>query len=146
VEAGYSCTSSGACGLSTCEPMCGDGQRVGAEECDDGDTDADDECRGGNFSSFSILGKVLCVPELLYPSANVKNCDMPKTWKELSLEPGSHTTGGLGKFMILYQWEVWMCHTGVVCGGLEQHDDVCFTYSEEHGVFVPWGLRSEIDF
>jgi len=128
VEVGYSCTSSGVCGVSTCEH-------------------ADDGCGGGQLSAFYMLGKVLCVPGRFYPSANVKNCDMPKTWKELRLEgKGSHTTGGLGEFMIPYQWEVWLCHTRVVCGGVQQLDEVCFTYSEEFRVFVPWGLKSELDF
>lgn len=82
---------------------------------------------------------------------------MPKTWRELaqisaisdnseSSVKGSLATGGLGKFMIPGQWEVWLCQTGVVCGGVEQREDVCFTYSEEYFVFVPWGLRSELDF
>lgn len=94
-----------------------------------------------------MSGKVICVPERFYPSANVENCNMFQTWKELRYEEkGSHATGGLGKFAIPDQWEVWLCHTGVVCGGIEQHYDVCFTYSEEHRVFVPWGLRSELNF
>ena len=99
----------------------------------------------GDASAFFIADKVLCVPERFYPSANVENCEMHKTWRELTLSGELYATGGLGKFMIPWQWEVWLCQTGVVCGAVVHHEDVCFTYSEENFVFVPWGLRRELD-
>ena len=49
IEAGYVCVStnpfgSGLGGMTVCSPDCGDGRRLGTEECDDGDVTSGDGC------------------------------------------------------------------------------------------------------
>ena len=46
-------------------------------------------------------------------------------------------TGVLGKVMTEFKWEVWVCQVEHPCS-VSEKDMVCFTYSEENHVFVPW--------
>ena len=42
------------------------------------------------------------------------------------------------------EWKVWMCAADLACSAREG-DRVCFTFSERHQVFVPWGYNSDLE-
>ena len=84
----------------------------------------------------------LCVPNELYPAENVSNCVFDKTWGDVKRLKGVMATGGLGKKM-RDGWEVWVCGVQLPCA-YEAEDWVCYTYSEKHEVFVPWGYNLQL--
>ena len=47
IECGYTCTSGTASSASSCNTVCGDGLKAGAEGCDDGNTESGDGCGAG---------------------------------------------------------------------------------------------------
>ena len=85
----------------------------------------------------------LCVPNELYPAENVSKCVFDMTWEEVSKFKGVVETGGLGEMMKEYEWEVWVCGVQLPCA-YEAEDWVCYTYSEKHEVFVPWGYNRQL--
>jgi hypothetical protein len=85
----------------------------------------------------------ICVPNELYPAENVSNCVFDMTWREVSKFKGVVETGGLGEMMKKYEWEVWVCGAQLPCA-YEAKDWVCYTYSEKHEVFVPWGYNLQL--
>jgi len=95
-----------------------------------------------NTRAFSVNGIPLCVPNDLYPAADVSHCVFDKPWKDV--RGGSKRkilqTGALGQRMVEYEWEVWVCGAQLPCA-LEKGDWVCFTYNEVHHVYVPWGYN-----
>ena len=105
-----------------------------------------------NFRLFSVNETTqICVPEHLYPSADVLRCSLQKTWKDIRADTQSSdatgrriTTGGLGRKMVKYEWEVWICYPDLTCGAPVGSDAVCFTFSERFRVFVPWGINNKL--
>jgi len=59
------------------------------------------------------------------------------TWKSVAQNLDLFKTGGLVKKMS-EEWQAWDCSVQHPCS-LDTNDWVCFTYSEEHAFFVPWG-------
>ena len=122
----------------------------GSTACDTGGTIF---CHDAPFSGaarpFAVAGSALCVPESLYPAASVAHCVLEKEiWKDLAMLDKSGaakvwSTGGLGKKMVNYEFEVWLCTTLSSCGGAG--GEVCFTFSERHEIFVPWGYACELE-
>ena len=93
---------------------------------------------------MSVAGTALCVPERLLPAPSVQDCVLGQTWKQLRALGRVFSTGGLGREMVVGEFEVWVCTRDSSCGGAV--GAVCFTYSEGLEVFVPWGLESELNF
>ena len=57
------------------------------------------------------------------------------------------STGGLGKLLVLDEFEAWLCSTLSSCGGAGGAGGaVCFTFSEAREVFVPWGFARDLNF
>ena len=106
-------------------------------------------CAGGAHP-FAIAGAAaLCVPERLFPAPHVAHCILELTWVQLrGLKPvassGAVSTGGLGKLLVMDEFEAWLCTTLSSCGGAD--GSVCFTFSEAREVFVPWGYARELNF
>ena len=100
-----------------------------------------------NSRPFSVNETTeICVPEHLYPSADVFRCSLEKTWQDIRDDRQASDatgkgvqTGGLGRKMVNNEWEVWVCYPELTCGALVGSDAVCFTFSERFHVFVPWG-------
>ena len=88
----------------------------------------------------------LCVPPKLQPQAAVAHCTFDLSWEELLEHEDRLTTGGLGKLMIEEQFEVWVCDSAPPClaGAGQTGAVVCYTYSEEYSIFVPWGLWENV--
>jgi hypothetical protein len=63
------------------------------------------------------------------------------TWADVVENQHLYKTGGLGKKM-LDVWEVWVCMEHACAA--DKTDRVCFTFSEERRVFVPWGYNSHL--
>ena len=91
---------------------------------------------------LSVVGAALCVPEHLFPAPEVEHCVFDKTWLDIAEQRDLFATGGLGK-KLMAEWKVWMCGADVPCS-VREGDLVCFTFSERHQVFVPWGYNSEL--
>ena len=92
---------------------------------------------------------MLCVPESLFPAPHVAHCVLGLTWVQLrKLGPdafaASASTGGLGKLLVLDEFETWLCSTLSSCVGAG--GAVCFTFSEAREVFVPWGYARDLNF
>ena len=101
----------------------------------------------GETSPFILANDTLCVPNNLYSAPNVAHCVFEHTWRDLRSMQGSFSTGGLGKLMTDFEWEVWVCMEHPCA--TDKNDRVCFTYSEAHYVFffcVPWGYKSHLTF
>ena len=92
---------------------------------------------------LSVAGAALCVPERLFPAPDVEHCVFDKTWLDVGEQPDLFTAGWLGK-KLTAEWKVWMCAADVPCSAREG-DLVCFTFSERHQVFVPWGYNSDLE-
>jgi len=92
---------------------------------------------------FSLAGDTLCVPNSLYPAPNVSHCVFGYTWRDLRSMKGSFSTGGLGKLMTDFEWEVWVCMEHPCA--TDKGDRVCFTFSEAHHAFVPWRYKSHLN-
>ena len=58
---------------------------------------------------FSAASTVLCVPHRLFPATNVRDCFLQQTWWQLRTLDPDLSTGGLGKEMMLGEFEVWIC-------------------------------------
>ena len=93
----------------------------------------------GETSPFKLVEDTLCVPNHLYPASNVSHCVFERTWKDVLDNRHLYKTGGLGK-MMCDEWQVWVCMEHPCA--TDKNDRVCFTYSEAHHVFVPWGYNS----
>ena len=98
----------------------------------------------GATSPFILANDTLCVPNNLYPAPNVAHCVFEHTWRDLRSMQGSFSTGGLGKLVTDFEWEVWVCMDHPCA--TDKDDKVCFTFSEAHHVFVPWGYKSHLTF
>ena len=98
----------------------------------------------GAASPFSLDGDTVCVPNIIYPAPNVSHCVFEHTWRDLRSMQVSFSTGGLGRLMTDSEWEVWVCMEHPCA--TDTDDRVCFTYSEAHHVFVPWGYKSHLTF
>lgn len=83
------------------------------------------------------------MPSRLYPAESVAHCRFNQTWQEASQRWDAFFTGALGQELVAFEWEVWLCGSEVPCA-LERGGLVCFTYSEAHEVFVPWGDNSDL--
>ena len=83
------------------------------------------------------------MPNTLYPPPNVSHCVFEGTWDDVTVVENKplYKTGGLGK-MMRDGWQVWVC-VDHPCA-TDKKDRVCFTYSEEYHVFVPWGYNSHL--
>ena len=57
---------------------------------------------------------------------------------------GRYTVGGLGTMTMEDAFEGWVCDPQHPCAH-DKKDMVCFTYSEKHKVFVPWGRNSALN-
>jgi len=95
----------------------------------------------GATSPFSLAGDTLCVPNNIYPTPNVLHCVFAHTWEDVVKNRHLYKTGGLGK-MMRDTWEVWVCMEHPCA--TDKNDRVCFTFDEEHRVFVPWGYNSHL--
>ena len=51
----------------------------------------------GETSPFFLAGDTLCVPNNLYPAANVSHCEFAHTWDDVAENKHLYRTGGLGK-------------------------------------------------
>ena len=95
----------------------------------------------GEARPFSLAGDTLCVPNSLYPAPNVVHCVFEGTWADVVEHKHLYKTGGLGK-KLRDEWKVWVCMEHACA--TDKTDRVCFTFSEEHRVFVPWGYNSHL--
>ena len=95
----------------------------------------------GETSPFSLAGSMLCVPNKLYPAPGVSHCVLEDTWEHVVENKHHYKAGGLGRKM-RDGWGVWVCMEHPCCA--DKDDRVCFTYSEEHRVFVPWGYNRHL--
>jgi len=102
-----------------------------------------DVCLNNGALAFATeSGRDMCIPQSIYPSPEVEHCVFGKTWRDVLGSRALFATGGLGK-RLCPEWEVWVCAAAHPC--VEREDDwTCFTYSERHKVFVPWGLNSAL--
>ena len=91
----------------------------------------------------------------LFPAPQVAHCVLGLTWVQLrKLGPdafaASASTGGLGKLLVVDEFEVWVCTTLSSCGGAGsaggEGSAVCFTFSEVREVFLPWDYARELNF
>ena len=106
-------------------------------------TPSDTACADG-MRLLSVAGAAvhaLCVPEHLFPAPEVEHCVFDKTWLDITEQKDLFAMGGLGK-KLMAEWKVWMCAADVPCA--VRGDLVCFTFSERHRVFVPWGYNSQL--
>jgi len=85
----------------------------------------------------------LCVPNRFFPADNSSKCVFDKTWREVNEFKGVIETGGLGDLMIEGEWEAWVCGAQLPCA-IQAQDWHCYTYSEKHKVFVPWGFNRDL--
>ena len=100
-------------------------------------------------TSASAIAAVryICTPASLKPRDDVVHCSLDLSWRQLvdamALGSPRWTTGGLGSLMVTDQWEVWLCDQHAPC--LPDGDAcVCFVYSEQHQLFLPWGRCEEV--
>ena len=105
-------------------------------------TPAPTACAGAARPLVVAGAGAMCVPERLFPAPEVEHCVFDKTWLDVGEQPDLFTAGGLGK-KLTAEWKVWMCAADVPCSAREG-DLVCFTFSERHQVFVPWGYNSDL--
>jgi len=107
---------------------------------------ADTACAGAARPFAAAGAPPLCVPELLFPAGNVAHCVLGLTWAQLrpSAVASAVSTGGLGKALVVDEFETWLCSTLSSCGSVG--GAVCFTFSEAREVFVPWGYARELNF
>lgn len=89
---------------------------------------------------FEFRNTTLCVPPMFYPHTGFEHCVLECSWADVARDRNLFAKGGLGKMMRDHQWEVWVCTSLHQC--TDGVDWMCFTYSEVHDVFVPWGLNS----
>ena len=87
------------------------------------------------------------MPERLFPAPHVAHCSFGQTWSQLrqlgkAAFDRTFSTGGLGKLLVVDEFEVWLCTTLSSCGGAD--GAVCFTFSEARKVFVPWGYARDL--
>ena len=93
----------------------------------------------GETSPFILTNDTVCVPKNIYPAPNVSHCVFDYMWEEVLENKHLYKTGGLGRKM-RDEWKVWVCMEHPCA--TDENDRVCFTFSEEHRVFVPWGYNS----
>jgi len=107
----------------------------------------------GNCEVIEISGIGVCVPSSVYPSTAMRDCRMNENWQHIASTEevyARYRTGGLGKLMRADQFEVWICSlqpapdSSPLSCSIPQGDVMCYTFSEVHHVFVPWGLNSEL--
>ena len=77
------------------------------------------------------------------PSPAVSQCVLEKTWKEM-IGKIEFKTGGLGRKIVDGKFEVWVCLSDHYSCSEQVDDALCFTFSEQHNVFVPWGFSKEL--
>ena len=79
------------------------------------------------------------MPPALQTRADVTQCalDDGLDWKGVRGQRQRYETGGLGKMMVVDKWEVWLCDKQSPCKSADEV--ICYTYSEEFKVFMPWG-------
>ena len=65
-----------------------------------------------------------------------------KTWKNRMAGNTRALQEGMLDLEWLNKWAVWLCQEQKSCS---VHGALCFTYSEVHGLFVPWGYKRELD-
>ena len=94
-------------------------------------------------SLFKVNDIDICVPHELYPEENASTCVFDKTWQEVRELKGVMETGGLGDLLIEDEWEAWVCGAQLPCA-IQAQDWVCYTCSEKHEVFVPWGYNRKL--
>jgi len=85
---------------------------------------------------------MICVPKHIYPHPEAEHCVFNQTWADVMGARDVFATGGLGK-LLRAEWKVWVCAAAHPCVAREG-DQACFTYSERHAVFVPWGFNSAL--
>ena len=93
----------------------------------------------------------VCVPEGLRQHADVAHCAVEEGWHQIlnhwkTMPLGDRfTTGGLGKLMVIDEFEVWLCDKQAPCMPANAANaEVCYAFSERHLVFVPWGKRVKV--
>lgn len=70
----------------------------------------------------------------------VLGCTLEVGWPEIVVNGARFTTGGLGKAMIVHQFEVWVCDNDIeACASSTLKEPICYIYDEVDHVFVPWG-------
>ena len=70
-------------------------------------------------------------------------CQEMRTWRQLLfLSATPSTTGGLGSWMVLGMYEVWLCVPDNACSA--SHDPFCFTFDEATRLFVALGYNSDL--
>ena len=84
------------------------------------------------------------MPERFLPGPSVQGCVLGQTWKQLRALLCVVSTGGLGREMVVSEFEVWVCMRDSSGGGAT--GAVCSTCSEAFQVFVPWGFEGDLDF
>jgi len=88
--------------------------------------------------------ETICIPTLLLPNPEVASCNWTVTWEDLSVLPeDKNFTGGLGKLMVPYYLEAWVCSQQHPCL-MSNQDEICFIFNEKTSVFHPWGWRSQV--
>ena len=100
------------------------------------------------YGATSQSTPYVCVPQPLRQRHGVVECSLEETWRQLldAMNVGDrYSTGGLGRWMIESAYEVWVCDKHSPCMmGAESEGGVCFIYSEQAGVFVPWGMWTDV--
>ena len=100
------------------------------------------DCGGETVPFATASGDMICVPKHIYPHPEAEHCVFNHTWTDVIRAPDVFATGGLGK-LLRAEWKVWVCAAAHPCVAREG-DQACFTYSERHAVFVPWGFNSAL--
>ena len=83
------------------------------------------------------------MPDRFFPAPSVEHCVLDKTWADVKADRSAFAVGGLGR-KLMPEWKVWMCAADLACSAREG-DRVCFTFSERHQLFVPWGYNSDLE-
>jgi len=100
-------------------------------------------------SSSPTAGKTLA-DAIGHAENKYPECKEMRSWSEIlsknqyaGADPSLMSTGGMGKWMVVDKWEVWLCLTDNSCSAAG--DPFCFTYDEVNQKFAPLGPNSELD-
>ena len=98
-------------------------------------------CRGGKPNCAKHTNTMMN-----YTDLTLQDCKLHKTWEELVEEHLYDNevlrTGGLGKLMEDYRFEVWLCYRNHECSTAENY--MCWIYDEKEHVWLPWATNFDL--
>ena len=92
------------------------------------------------------------VPEIVrgLVTSGYAHCSIAQTWADILDSPDlkkRYRSGGLGKWMVPDEYEVWLCDGYDLChGGLSGKDMMCYAFNEKLRSFLPLGPNSKLKF